>query len=312
MSSTPLDYFEAYKNNGQTNELDWLNKSIFASYGIVVDVIDINTVVAVSAADDTKFVQPVTLTLLRPSSALFERATEPVVGDRVIMLPLSVKALGMFDSDKPVVDKNAAAPGVFSSVGILLSTFKGASATTVLHGREDENYVTRLESAAVVSLLLGRALKAVFNSISGDEELVKLVFGGLSPLLVEHRAAVDRNYGFDADAEGKETTVPAPVTERYSVDAPVKKSFQGPLAIEAGIDGEGNPTEAPINVSIGEKSDITLSSASGMTLSFDKAVSIATQEGFEWTIAGDLTIKVDGKVNIESAGCLINNVLEVK
>jgi hypothetical protein len=351
MSDVPLNYFELYKNTQQSNELSWLDSSPFAAYGIVARVIDINTVIVVPAVNTDGFSQPVTVTLLRESSALFESAVEPQVGDRALILSLDRKAPGMFNSDGPITDRNAASRGPFSGVGILLSTFKGLATTTALHDREGERDLVKLESAAVVSLLLTRALAAVFDSVGGDEELVKLAFGRLSPLLMEHRAAVTRRHGFDEDgegaetpvpapvteqysaaaplkaehqaavsrsygfaldADGNETTVPAPTTERHSVEAPLTRDTQGAQTISVGIDAEGNDTEAPVEVAMGANADINLRSKSGLTLHFDKAMVFETNDGQTWTIAGDLTIKVGGKVNITSAGCTINNILEVK
>jgi hypothetical protein len=308
----PLNYVELHKNTGQSNDLAWRDSALFAAQGIVRRVVDINTVVAVPAVNATGFSQPVTVTLLRPSSALFENAVEPQEGDQVLIVALDLKASGMFDSEEPIIDPNAQRRGLFSGVGILLSTFKGLATTTALHGREGENNLLRLESAALVSLLLSRALTAVFDSVSGNEELVKLAFGELSPLLVEHRSAVTRRHGFDEDAEGKEITVPAPVSERYSVEAPVTKSIQGAQTIVVGVDAEENATEAPVDIRIGEQADIDLVSKSGLTLHFDKAVFFETVDGHTMKVGGDLAIEVGGKVSITSAGCTINNVLEVK
>jgi hypothetical protein len=351
MSDVALNYFELFKNTQQSNELAWLDGALFMAHGIVVRVVDINTVVAVPSVNTGGLSQPVTATLLHASSALFESAVEPQVGDRILILSLDRKAPEMFDSEKPVVNKNAAGRGLFSCVGVLLSTFKGLSTTTVLHDREGENDLLKLESAAVVSMLLGRALTVVFDSVSGSEELVKLVFGKLSPLLEERRAAVTKRHGFDEDAEGKEitvpapvveqysaeapltadyraevkrqhgfaldedgneTAVPAPVTERYSAEAPITRSIQGPQTIVVGIDAEGSATEASVDVTIGENAGIALNSKAGLELHFDKAVLFETKDGQTLNIGGDLTIEVGGKVNITSAGCTINNVLEVK
>jgi hypothetical protein len=312
MSAVPLNYFELHKNTAQSNELSWLNSSPFMAYGIVRQVVDINTVVAVPAVNTNGFSQPVTVTLLHASSALFESAVEPLVGDRILILSLDLKTPGMFNSEEPVTDRNASSRGFFSCVGILLSTFKGLSETTVLQEREGERGLAKLESAAAISLLLGRALTAVFDSVSGSEELTRLVFGELSPLLMEHQAAVSRRYGFDEDADGKEITVPAPVTEQYSAEAPIRRDIQGPQTVSIGVDAEGNATEAPVSVTVGENADITVDSESGLKLHFAKAMVFETDEGQTWKIAGDLELEVSGKVNITSAGCVINNVLEVR
>jgi hypothetical protein len=312
MSGVPLDYFEIHKDTGLSNDLAWLNSSPFIAHGIVVQVIDIRTVTAVPAVNTNGFSQPVTVTLLCPSSTLLESAVEPQVGDRLLLISLDLKAPGMFDGDRPITDRNAASRGIFSCVGVLLSTFKGLATTTVSHDREGDDDLLKLESAAIISLLLSRALTAAFDSISGNEELVKLAFGKLSPLLTEHRAAVTRRHGFDEDAEGAEITVPAPVTEQYSVEAPITKSVQGAQTITLGLDAEGNATEAPVTVTMGEKAGVTLTSASGLSLHFDQATLFETDDGHTMQVGGDLTIEVGGKVNITSAGLTINNVLEVK
>jgi hypothetical protein len=346
-----LDNFELFKNTAETNRQDWLNNAMFVSYGIVAQVIDINTVVALPAANVNGFSQPVTLTLLRPSSALFESSVEPLVGDKVLVLSLDLKAPGMFTSDKPVTDKNAARRGIFSGVGVLLSVFRGLSATTVSHEKEGDDFRLRLESAATLYLQFGRALSAVFEALGDKEEPLRLFFGKLSPLFMEHNAAVERRHGFDVDADGKEiavpapateaysskspvtadyraaverkhgfdldeegeeVAVPAPVTETYSEKAPIKKDIRGPQTVKIGLDAEDNATEAPLDVTVGENADISVASASGLTLHFDKAVAFETKEGQTWNIDGDLDITVGGKVSIHSSGCVINDVLEVK
>jgi hypothetical protein len=351
VSKSGFDYLDAYKRTEQSSALEWFNEKMLVWYGNVVQVIDMNTVVVVPAVNAEGFDEPATVTLLHPSSVLFEFAVEPQVGDRALVWALNKKTPGMFDSAEPIVDPNARRYGVFSGVGLLLSTRKGASATTVMHDREGPNDMASLESDAVLSLLLGRALSLVFGASGNADELVRIVFGALSPLSATHRAAVSREHGFDRDADGKEIAVPAPVSERYSVGAPIARDIQGAQTLSAGfgvdadgneqateapieerysvgapitrsvqgaqtiavgLDAEGGSTEAPIDVKLGEKAGVSLTSASGVKLHFDKAVVAELGEGFEWKIAGDLTVTVDGKVNISSAGCVINNVLEVK
>jgi hypothetical protein len=351
VSKAGFDWLDVFKSTEQSNALGWLNEKMLVWYGNVVQVIDMNTVVVVPAVNAEGFDEPATVTLLHVSSVLFESAVEPQVGDRALVFALNKKTPGMFDSAEPIVDPNARRHGAFSGVGLLLSTRKGASSTTVMHDREGPNDLVSLESDAVLSLLLGRALSLVFGASGGAEELVRLVFGARSPLESVHRAAASREHGFDRDADGKEIAVPAPVAERYSaaapiardiqgaqtlsvgfgVDAdgneqateapveerygakaPITRSVQGAQTITVGIDAEGGATEAPIEAKIGEKAGISLTSASGATLHFDKAVVVKLGEGFEWKIAGDLAVTVDGKVSISSAGCVINNVLEVK
>jgi hypothetical protein len=307
-----LNYFEAIKSSEKEDELDWINDRLFINYGIVRSVVDINTVVAVPLVNVEGFDQPIVLTLLRPSSALFENAVEPQEGDRVLILALDIKARGMFDSSDPITSPNAHRRGLFSGVGLLLATFKGLATTTAMHDREGDTDILRLESSAVLSALLGRAMTAVFDSVSENEELAKIVFGKLSPLLEVHRAAATREHGFVEDGNGEEITVPAPVTERYSVEAPITRDIQGAQTVTIGVDKDGNATEAPVNVTIGEEADISINSASGLTLHFDKAAVFESGEDQTWRIAGSLTIEVDGKVKISSAGCTINDVLEVK
>jgi hypothetical protein len=249
-----------------------------------------------------------------------ENAVEPQLGDRVLLFGLNLKALGMFNSDRPITDKGAARYNGFSCVGVLLSTFKGLASTRIRSDREGDDDILNIATEALVTALFGRSFRAIFDSISGNEELIRLVFGKLSPLEQRHLAAVDRKYGFSEDADGKEVSVPAPVTETHSVDSPLTKNIQGPLNVTVGIDNEGNSSEAPVTVRFGENSDIDLSSASGLTLYFEKAVLFETAEGFGLKLGGDasletdgdLTIKAGGKVNIESGGLTINNVLEVK
>jgi hypothetical protein len=97
MSDAPLDYFELYKNTEQTNDLSWQNSAPLMAHGIVVQVVDINTVVAVPSVSAGGFSQLVTATLLRVSSALLEVAVEPQVGDHILILSLDLKAPGMFN-----------------------------------------------------------------------------------------------------------------------------------------------------------------------------------------------------------------------
>jgi hypothetical protein len=88
--------------------------------------------------------------------------------------------------------------------------------------------------------------------------------------------------------------------------------YLGPQRVSIGEDVEGSALDAPVEVAVGENSDIGLSSKSGLNLHFDKAVMVSTKEGYTMSVDGDLSIDVGGKVNINSSGCTINNVLEVK
>jgi hypothetical protein len=88
--------------------------------------------------------------------------------------------------------------------------------------------------------------------------------------------------------------------------------YLGPQTVSIGKNAGGDALDAPMDVTVGGNSDISLSSESGLTLHFDKAVAFSTAAGYDLSVDGDLTISVQGKVNIQSAGCKINNILEVK
>jgi hypothetical protein len=111
----------------------------------------------------------------------------------------------------------------------------------------------------------------------------------------------------NAETEDAEEERDAPVNETYGSKAPITKDIRGPQAYKVGIGKDGD-TEAPVSVSIGEQADVTVTSDSGLSLTFareitiasDDTVTIEARDGSSVSVGADIvvTAKNGGSVSI--------------
>jgi hypothetical protein len=143
--------------------------------------------------------------------------------------------------------------------------------------------------------------------------------------LVEHDAAVTEKHsvfapitrsiqgirttdtGLGEDAEGNRIETDASITETIHGKAPVVRNIRSPQTITVGIgnDESGDAEEqrdAPVDVTMGEKAGITLTSKSGATLHFDKAVVLDGGEALDLTFTGNAALSAESDAVITFGG----------
>ena len=111
------------------------------------------------------------------------------------------------------------------------------------------------------------------------------------------------------DPEGQPVETDAPIVEVVHGKAPIYKDIRSPQTYRIGIGNaesgdDAEQRDAPVNVELGENAPITLTSASGATLHFDKPVSIDGKKTYDLHFDGKVTIVSGAQVTI-SAGAKI-------
>jgi hypothetical protein len=283
-----LAAWELLKDNPRTNIQDWLHETPIISYGVVTKVVDVQTVaVKVSAQASKDAAEHYTVQLLAPSSALLEAYAQPIVGDTVLLLFVQRYVSGMFDdpgereerTGSAVISHDAAGYTRFSGIGVLLRTVKASSALNIsVLGTKDAAGAC-LRSSIDFSAVFSRAVSFLFDDPHTDaEHMIKALFGEQSPYDEEHWARTVRRYGIRELPDGSLAAVNAAVREEYSVHAPIIKNIQGSQTYTIGTDKDGGVTDAPVVVNLNEKSDVTLTSKSGMTAEFEKDITVTAAD----------------------------------
>jgi hypothetical protein len=260
-----VDALELSKNSARTNEHDRILDTPFISYGVIIEVIDIQTVIVETVVQTTLAKEVYTVSLLSLSSKLYEMSVIPEVNDLVLLLFLQHRHIRMFEDvdrrmaggeERTIYDRNADGYNRFSGVGILMTTVKSAAATTIRHEMEGSIPAINARTTAKLTTEFNRAVTLVFNSIpdTSDEtpesEPVSVTFGEQSPFGIEHWAAVKRIHGMMRKINGEQVELDAPVDETYSIYSPITKDIQGTQTKNVGLgkDKEGSPVETDASI----------------------------------------------------------------
>jgi hypothetical protein len=375
--------FQLFKNNPRSNANTRLHETPFISYGRVIKVIDIQTVVVETIVQTSLSKEVYTVTLINLSSALLEISDYPKLGDTVLLLFLQRYDPRMFV--QPTVNNpNATGYNRFSGVGVLMSTARHFANTVLSFYEESGKPIAELTSnaeayAAFNNLTTITFCRAVFDS--DDEALVTILFGKGRPLIQKFLSRIERSHGFwwdnedgweemdasiteeysryapiardiqgaqttsvglgkdkhgdagkpveteapiaetvhgkapitrdirspqttivgigNAESEDAEEERDAPVNETYGSKSPITKDIRGPQTYKVGIGKDGD-TEAPVAVELGGKADVTLTSKSGLTVKFKKAVLVESEDAYDLVITGPITFHSDGKIVVEA------------
>jgi len=267
-----ISAFQLLKNNDRTNANSFLHDTPIISYGRIIKVIDIQTVIAEAVIQTSLSREVYTVTLLNFSSALLEINDYPKLGDTVLLLFLQRHDPWMFVKET-INNPNASGYNRFSGVGVLMSNAKNA-ARTVLSFFEDNGIpVARMNSSAQWHATFSNSAAITFCRAvmdSEDEQLISMVFGQGRPLIQKFLSRVEREHGFWRNSDKELVELDASVTERYSKYAPITKDVQGTQAISVGLgkDKDDNPveTDAPIAETIHGKSPVTRNIRSPVTI----------------------------------------------
>jgi hypothetical protein len=268
--------FEMLKNSADTNVLEWLKAMPFISFGVVTQVIDLNTVLVKEVVQTSLSEKTYTVQLFYPSSKLKEESVFPNVFDLVLLLFLNKHNSLMFldpaarneATGKPTItDREAVGYNQFSGIGILMSVAKGVSATTVQYDEDERGPTITSRTIARITAAFSRALSLTFNNprtskdvAPGDEE-ISVDFGAHSPFVERHKASVTRKFGVDELPDHTFAELQAPVREEYGPGAPVTQSVQGAATRSHGLrvnsEGEKTETDAPVSETIHGKAPVS-------------------------------------------------------
>jgi hypothetical protein len=257
-----IDAFELGKHSLMSNISGWLKDTPIVSYGVVTEVLAQSIVKVELVVRDGASRRFCIVPLLSSVSSLFEAFVAPQKGDLVLLLFLDKYTPRMFSdplsrfeaaNDWSIYDPMPPGYSLGSGVGILLAPYKGLAETTLHMHRSDGSPVMTLHSAAHLSAVLQREVSLIFDALPGDDDvkdrLVQAAFGQHSPVLITHWAAVVREYGFSVLGTGEKEELAAPVTERYSIYAPITRDIQGAQITDVGLgtdkDGKSVETDAP-------------------------------------------------------------------
>jgi hypothetical protein len=180
--------------------------------------------------------------------------------------------------DKSLEEVNAAVYEAYSVYAPITRDIQGAQTTAIGLGTDkDDNPVET--DAPVTETAHGKA--PVIRDIRGPQTLTVGIGNAES----------------GDDAEERE----APVKETYGSKAPITKDIRSAQKYIIGTGPDG-ATDAPVDIELNGKSNVTLTSKSGMTAHFDKAVSLDGKEGLDLTFKGKVTFTSDDDFSIEFKG----------
>jgi hypothetical protein len=124
-----------------------------------------------------------------------------------------------------------------------------------------------------------------------------------APITRNIQGAQTTSAGLETDKDGNPAETDAPITETIHGKAPVVRDIRSPQTVIVGIgnDETGDAEEqrdAPVDITLGEKADISLSSKSGMVVHFDKAVQLESDDAYNLKITGKVTVSSDDAIEI--------------
>jgi len=258
---------------GQTDTvLDWARNMVIVSYGVVREVLDgVNVRVAYTVQESDSMEQTVDVSLLSLSSQLFQCNITPLVGDQVLILGLDAWSDKVLTGGTERVHGAKQGYNGQSCVGILMRTLQMGSAFMATFQGTAEAPSLSLVAAGGVDTTLYNDFALSF--VSGDN--------------AEHPINVDV-------LENRPYTLRMMSKQEKTIGADIK--------ITIGHNNAGDSVAAAVDITLDEKSDITLTSKSGASVSFDKDFSLTIKGKVDLNIEGDVNIKTKGNVKIEADG----------
>ena len=254
------DLWERVKHTPQSFFRNWLHATKLISFARIKEVYDVQTVLVEEVVQTSASLSLYIVTLLSPSSSLFEHTVEPQVGDAVLLLFLQNYDGAMFDlHSEPLYKPEATGYNHWSGVGIHLCPLKGMSATTVWH----EAGEVAINSLQPFFIQLRDALNLTFSGC-GDmvEKTIALLFDGSRPFTEEHWARVLRKYGTD----GSDAPLDASVREEYSEKAPLTIDSKAPITIKSK------------DYSLEIDGPVTIESSEAITITSNEAITIKSSD----------------------------------
>jgi hypothetical protein len=119
----------------------------------------------------------------------------------------------------------------------------------------------------------------------------------------------------NAETEDAEEERDAPIKEIYGSKAPITKDIRGPQTYKVGI-GKDSDTEAPVDITLGEKADVTMTSKSGLTATFKKVFDLLVEDMMKLVSKKAVTLKSDSSELLEigntiaTLGAMVDELLQ--
>jgi hypothetical protein len=290
-----LSAFQLFKNNSRTNANNYLHDTPIISFGRIIKVIDIQTVIAETVIQTSLSREVYTVTLLNLSSVLMETNIYPILGDTVLLFFLQRHDLRMF-VEKTVHNPDAVGYNRFSGVGVLMSSVKNMSKTILSFYDNNGVPVVKLNTEAEMYAAFNNSAAITFCRAvmdSDDEQLITLVFGQGRPFIQRFLSRVEKKHGFWYDGNNELVELDASVKEEYSIHAPITKDIQGAQTTDIGLgkDKDDKPieTDAPITEMVHGKAPIKRDIRSPQNIT----VGIGNDE------SGNAAEQRDANINIE-------------
>jgi hypothetical protein len=312
--------FDMLKNNGLSNASQWLKETDIISYGAVIEVLSDSIVKVEEIVRNGTARKIYNVTLLSGSSSLSEELVEPKIGDLVMLLFVNRYNRNMFDApstrdELSIYDADATGYNKFSGVGILMAPGRGFAETVVRHYLDGAVPNRSMRTRAVVQEMYRREVRSIYDAMPDEggfvDRPIERILGVHNPALDDYRAKYRRLHGFSVLSDKTLEDFDATVEEFYSPNAPIIKNIQAAqtITIGKGFDPAGDfgggtqDVDAPIDVTIGSQADLTVTSDSGLSMTFEKAVLLKSNDTFKIEAQGKITIAGQDAIEI-TAGAM--------
>lgn len=267
-----LDAFEMAKSNKENMVLDWARSMKIVSYGVVRKVLDdtnVRCAYTVQQSDLTE--QQVDVSLLNISSSLFNMSIKPLEGDQVLILGLDAWSDKVVTGGVEQVKGGTQGYNGQSCVGILMRTVKMGSAFCASFSGDNETPTLDLTLGGQTSFMQSDDMSVAFTSPDGAEHPLNVDVMENRPYKLRMMSKSDKTYGAD-------------------------------VLLTIGKDAAGETIAASVSIELDEQSDITLTSKSGASVSFDKDFEMTVKGKTTLNIKGDVELKTDGNATIKAKG----------
>jgi hypothetical protein len=196
------------------------------------------------------------------------------------------------DPENELVEMGASVTEKYSKYAPITRDIQGAQTTGVGLGMDKDNAPVETD-APIVETIHGKA-----------------------PVMRDIRSPQTVTVGIGNEETGDaEEERDAPVNETYGSKAPITKDIRGPQVYKVGIGKDGD-TEAPIDMTLGEKADVTLTSKSGLTVKFKKALDLLVEDVMKLVSKKAVTLKSESSELLEigntiaTLGAMVDELLQ--
>jgi hypothetical protein len=180
------------------------------------------------------------------------------------------------DLENELVEMDAAVTERYSEYAPITKDIQGAQTTDVGLGADKDDNPVETEAPAI-EIIHGKA--PVVRDIRSPQTLIV----GIG----------------SAESGDDEEERDAPVNETYGSKSPITKDIRSPQTYKIGIGADGD-TDAPVDVTLGEKADITVSSKASLTAEFKKSLNASFEDTMSLTSKKSLDVSLEDTMSLVS------------